>query len=223
MPFNGDKSTFEEFQQNIILQWQKAGVSRIALGTTPRPSEINWNYIPEHYAQPDENGFNPHQLKINEAEAALRREVATWDEKNDKAIGILKGGIDSDLRKESGAMQSLECHVIWNHLNVTYGGAYDEIETAAILEKANEPIQSHETMNSYLSKFEDLHTKAGTPMNNTIALQARFVLIHAGVQRLKEPLNDMRKGHMGWVEAKAHLIQEDKIWKTTTAGKAVNF
>jgi hypothetical protein len=46
-------------------------------------------------------------LKINEAESALRQEIAAWDEENDKAIGILRSG----LRKQSGAMQSVLCYL----------------------------------------------------------------------------------------------------------------
>ena len=212
--FKGFREHWRSWKKSLRIKLMEHGLERVAYNKTERPQDIdttNWAW---------ESESNKEKSK-----AQIRKEQRDWDIDNEKAFAVIVKHLHPDISRQlEGKPQDGISHTTLIYLEEKYGGEHDPEALAAYLKATAIPLSVTDTLEMFISRFEENHREAGTDMNNGDALLAHLRVVLADHHRSTEALKRIRQNKMNWGDAKKCLIEEDRANpQTSYTAKEVSF
>lgn len=203
--FKGIREEWLEWRKMLKFKLREKGLESVAVNLLKRPPDI----VAEYWAPNDANP--PNQLQIEQLMQERGKAQMKWDEKNEKAYATLVFHLHQDISRQLDSLQDEGiCHLALVYLEERYGGEPDAEGKAIFLKATAEKLNIHDTLETYISRFEQNHKMAGSDMQNGSALLAHFKVTLSDHSRTQEAFKRIRQLKMNWTDAKQCLIEEDR-------------
>jgi Zinc finger domain/Zinc finger C-x8-C-x5-C-x3-H type (and similar) len=203
--FKGVREDWSEWRKMLKFKLKEKGLESVALNITKRPLAI----VAEYWAADPAN--LPTLLQMEQLTQERAKAQEKWDERNEKAYATLVVHLHSDISRQLDTHpQEGICHIALTYLEEKYGGVPDAEGKAIYLKQTIEKLTVRDTLETYISRFEENHRMAGTDMQNGSALLAHFKVVLADNCRTQEAFKRIRQLKMNWIDAKQCLIEEDR-------------
>jgi hypothetical protein len=214
MEFKGIREQWKEWKKVLRIKLMEHGLESVACNRLVRPINVdvaNWAW----------------ESEINKEKALIerRKEQRQWDIDNEKAFAVIVKHLHPDISRQ---IEGKDCdgisHLTLVYLEEKYGGELDAEARAAYLRSTATPLSVIDTLEMYISRFEENHKEAGTDMTKGDSLLAHLRVILADNHRTVEALKRIRQNKMNWTDAKKCLIEEDRANPATSySAKEVSF
>ena len=214
MEFKGLREEWRDWKKALRIKFMEHGLEVVAYNKIVRPQILNV----EEWVWESESNKEKAQLQ-------RRKEQRDWDIDNEKSFAVIINNLHPDIRRQ---LEGKECdgisHLTLEYLEEKYGGEHDPEARAAYLKATTTPLNVTDTLEMFISRFEENQREAGTDMTKGDSLLAHMRVILADHHRGNEALKRIRQNKMNWTDAKICLIEEDRANPSRTySAKEVSF